>query len=792
MNRRAFIKVTAVTGTSATLASCGHPEHQLIRFIPDEERVPGVAEWKPSLCPLCRAGCGMIVRVMEGDAEVIRGGQAGLIKMGLAKKLEGNSAHPISQGKLCARGQAAIQITYHPDRIAQPLKRTGARGSGQFQPVTWDEALAELVSHLDLLAAANDQRSLAFLKRAANSQRDELVSQFLSRFGAPPPIAFELFGDGVLRRANLMSFGRDQLPTFDLARCRYVIAFGADFLGTWNSPVSQSAAYGQMRQGSPGVRAKFVQVEARMSQTGANADEWVPVRPGTDGVLALGLAHVILDAKLRPADSAGRAGSLIEGWSSGLSDYTPKDVERRTGVAATRVERLAHEIVDRKPALAIIGGASLAQTNGLFHALAVNALNALLGTVGEPGGVSFMPQIDRPAGRPRSPIDRPPTINKVAANILAADRSPVQVLLIDEANPVFATPPAWRVREALLKIPFTASFGTFIDETSLLADLILPDHSFLESWVEGRPESGSAVAVATLAPPVMRPLHQTRSMPDVLLDVARRLARPLNPPLPWQTFDEMLQAAFATLPSPSSVAGSSTADRWSAAQEQGGWWGDTNRDDLKAVPPSRFRVGDGITTDLPDRTLVREAVRNGLQIVPGVGPPIVAHRYGDAQFDGDAGEFPFYFLPYASQAFLDGSLAHLPWLQELPDVVSTAMWSSWVEINPRTAASLRIADGDVVEVASQHGTLRAPALLSPGVAPDVIAMPVGQGHESFTRYASGRGQNPIKILAPLAEPETGALAWAATRVRVARASDGTGELILFAGETREHPHGHER
>jgi menaquinone reductase, molybdopterin-binding-like subunit len=149
-------------------------------------------------------------------------------------------------------------------------------------------------------------------------------------------------------------------------------------------------------------------------------------------------------------------------------------------------------------------------------------------------------------------------------------------------------------------------------------------------------------------------------------------------------------------------------------------------------------------------------------------------------------------LPYASQAFLDGSLAHLPWLQELPDVLSTAMWSSWVEINPKTADRLHIVEGDVVEVASQHGSLRAPALVSPGIAPDVIAMPVGQGHETFTRYASGRGANPIAILAPLVDEATGALAWAATRVRVAPVADGGKPLILCAGEKRERPHEHVR
>src|SRR5207302_8194231 len=236
------------------------PENHLIRFIPDDDHVPGVAEWKPSICPLCPAGCGLSVRVVEGDAEVVRNGQAGVVKMGLPRKLEGNPADPISQGKLCVRGQAAIQITYHPDRITQPLKRSGPRGSAQFTPVTWDEAIAELLSHLNALASGNDQRSLAFLTRPHGARRLDLIAAFSSGFGASAPVACELFSDDVLRRANALSFGRAQLPTFDLAASRHVVSFGADFLGTWNSPVSQNAAYGQMRQGRPGSRASFVQV----------------------------------------------------------------------------------------------------------------------------------------------------------------------------------------------------------------------------------------------------------------------------------------------------------------------------------------------------------------------------------------------------------------------------------------------------------------------------------------------------------------------------------------------------
>jgi anaerobic selenocysteine-containing dehydrogenase len=127
----------------------------------------------------------------------------------------------------------------------------------------------------------------------------------------------------------------------------------------------------------------------------------------------------------------------------------------------------------------------------------------------------------------------------------------------------------------------------------------------------------------------------------------------------------------------------------------------------------------------------------------------------------------------------------------MPDPLTSAMWSSWVEINPQTAERLGVAQGDLIDVTSTQGTVRVPAMISPGIAPDIVAMPMGQGHESFTRFASRRGANPISILAPIAESETGALAWAATRVKIARAGESDGRLIMFAGEMREHPHEHE-
>lgn len=714
MDRRDFIKLTAITGTSATLASCGSPDHQLIRFVPDDDVVPGVAEWKPSICPMCAAGCGLTVRVMDADVDTVRNGQAGVVMLAVAKKLEGQPDHPVNRGGLCARGQAAIQVTYHPDRLTQPMKRKGARGSGEFEPIAWDAAIAELVSQLDTLAAAGHQKALACLTRPGYNGRSRALSEFAARFGAPAPIAFEFFGNDTLRRANVLSFGREQLPTFDLAHSRFVISFGADLLGTWNSPVSQSAAYGEMRRGHPQTRGKLVQVESRMTLTGANADEWVPAKPGTEGVVALGLAHVILANKLRGSDGAARAASHVDGWSAGLTEYSPERVEQITGVPAKRLDRLARELVEFSPAVAIVGGAPLAQSNAMFTAVAVNALNALIGSVDQPGGMFFTPGVP-----PSTPF------RAAALDALAS----AQVLLLADADVIYGTPPALKTRDTLVKIPFIASFGSFVDDTSAFADLILPDHSFLESWVDSTPESGALEAVTTWAGPVMKPLYQTRATADVLIDVAGRLKSPLV--VPWKTAED-------------------------AAKEK----------------PKPASVADG-----------RQASQGG-----NGGP----YKYEGAKFEGDAKEFPFHFLPYQSVMFGDGSSAHLPWLQELPDPLTSAMWSSWVEINPQTATRLGVADGDILEVASAHGTLRAPAVIFPGIAPEIVAMPVGQGHEHFTRYASRRGANPIAILAPAIEPETGTLAWAATRVKVTRVGGSDGSLVMYAGEMRERPHEHDR
>jgi anaerobic selenocysteine-containing dehydrogenase len=159
----------------------------------------------------------------------------------------------------------------------------------------------------------------------------------------------------------------------------------------------------------------------------------------------------------------------------------------------------------------------------------------------------------------------------------------------------------------------------------------------------------------------------------------------------------------------------------------------------------------------------------------------------EPEFAGDEGAFPFHLYPYPSVTLTTGQGANQPWLQEAPDPMTTARWSTWVELNPETAFQLGVTDNDVVRVKSPYGELEAAVVVYPGIRPDVVAIPVGQGHSDYGRFAAARGENPIALLAPVTDADTGALAWGATRVSV----EPTGRRYTLArlesldGEGRE-------
>jgi len=309
LKRRDFLKVLGLSGISSGLGflmgeSTKNPAAHLIPYVvPPEDIVPGIANWYSSLCTQCSAGCGIIVRVLEGRA----------------KKIEGNPHHPVNQGRLCARGQAGLQVLYNPDRIKNPLIRKGSRGSAEFREVTWEEALSVLAENLMRLKKANETEKLYLLSSTIRGHMSQLIETFMTNFGSPNYSQYDLFQQKELMFANKVSMGINILPYYDIGNTNLLLSFGADFLSTWITPVNHSLGYGNMRQGRPAVRGRVVQVEPRLSISGANADEWIPVKPGTEGILALGMAYTILEEGFYK-------GQDISEWNYILSPFKPEKI----------------------------------------------------------------------------------------------------------------------------------------------------------------------------------------------------------------------------------------------------------------------------------------------------------------------------------------------------------------------------------------------------------------------------------------------------------------------------------
>ena len=710
LTRQGFLKIAA----GATIATGLAPAVRKIiiePFVhPPEEELPGQATWYASTCRQCPAGCGIVVRTINGRA----------------KKIEGNPLHPLNRGKLCARGQAGLQVLYNPDRLKNAVRQSGGRDSRQFEPLYWSEAL-DLLS--GKIAALSSMERLAFFGGLMPSHLYQLTTHLLEALGAPPPVIYDLQsaleGRSATSQLSQAFFGAPELPVYDLSQSDAVLSFGANFLETWMSPVAQSAAYGAMRQGRIGRQGLFVQFEARLSSTAASADEWVPVRPGTEGFVALAIGRIIVEERL------GHVGN----HRSQAVLYQNVDVREMASVSDVPVEtlrRLAIAFADADRAVAIPGGYLAGQRNGFSSMLAVQALNLVTAQVGREGGVFLTNPGPTALLQQTTPVN---TFDEVMDLIERMKAGKIDLLLVHGANPMYELPAAAGFAEAIARVPYVVSFSPFVDETAVRADLILPDHTYLESWGFQVPSPGADRPVVSSQQPVVRPLYDTLSTANVLIELAARLGGKPAEALPWTDEASYLEETVGELYNSSlGVYDARTPfGFWALWRQYGGWWS-----------KKKIRIEPELTED----------EQKPLQI-------------SEPQFEGDPEDYPFYLYPYSSIVLSDGRGANLPWLQETPDPMTTVQWGTWVEINPKTAASLGVSDNDVVQVESPYGTLEAPVVIYPGIRPDMVAIPVGQGHKDFGRYAQAvSGSNPLVLVAPVTDPNTGALAWGATRVRL--------------------------
>ena len=752
MKRRTFLQIGTMSAAAALVSGCQSANEKLIPFLipPDEGITPGRATYYASSCRCCAAGCGILVRVSEGRA----------------KKIEGNPEHPVNRGRLCARGQASLQELYHPDRIKKPLKRSGPRGSGQFSEISWSEALALLTGELKALKREGQSDRLALLTPQLRGSLETLATGFMRSFGSAQHLSYELLGPDWLRAASRRSFGEPSLPWYDLAETRYLLSFGAEFVESHLSPVHYGNAFGRMRQGRDTVRGHFTYVGPRLSLTGASADRWLAARPGSEGALALGMARVILEEALYHPEALAASGVGAAGLLSRLKGYDLPRVARLTGLAEQAIAEVAREFATTGPALAMAGETAAFQSNGAEAVRAVQLLNLLAGNLNRPGGI--YPDRGAPQGPERS-------FEELLALVEALRAGRVRVALI-KGNPVHSVPPATGFQEALSRVPFIVSFSTLLDDTALMADLVLPDNAALESWGDAIPLAGGREPVLGLMQPVVAQLYDTRQFGDVLLAAASELGGPVAAALPYPSYLELLKKE--TLGKVAAPGAADADSLWNELLRRGGHF----------AAPASARMGEAkgsAAAQSAAGTSGAKGERNresgGKRYRWASGSPLPDP--GEPRFAGSEKEFPLHLQVYPSTAFNDGRGAALPWLQQLPDPMSTAVWDSWLEINPKTAKALGVGHGDLVQVTSPRGSLRLPAVVYPGIRPDVVAIPLGQGHRGGGRYAKGRGVNPLELLVAQLDGAPPAPCWNATRVRLARVSAEGG--LVTAG----HPEG---
>jgi anaerobic selenocysteine-containing dehydrogenase len=788
ITRRRFLYLT---GAAAGVTLLPAEFSELLGAVAQSERHwpgPGVETFVNSVCQLCPGGCGIRVRTLDG----------------WPVRIQGNPDHPINRGGVCPKGAAGLQALYDPDRIRRPLRRVGERGSGRWKEIGWTEAIDLASGRLAGPRAAGRPESLVVIGGQYRGLMRSLWDRFLAAYGSPNYVSMPSgceISDDVLR----LTQGIDGPIGYDLEKASYVLSFGVSLLeGSW-SPVWQMRAYAELRQGDAGRRAKIVQADTRFSVTAAKADEWLPVRPGSDGVLALGLAHVIVREGLFDRAFVGEHGSGFEDWTDGtgarregfrsvvLRGYPPPAVAKATGIPVDRIERVAREFAAARPAVAMGDRGSARYANGLHTRWAIHCLNALVGSIDRPGGIVIpreVPFTPLPAlaadpvaeqGRSRPRVDGAPgaprassAIHRLPEAIRSGRPYPVESVFLYYANPVFSLPGALGMRAALERVPFVVSFSPYHDESTRSADLVLPDHTFLERWQDDPTPRNVPFASLAIRQPVRAPLYDTRASSDVLLDLAKGLGGSIEAALPWKDTEaflkERVQGVYdsgrgrllasagaadssarlepeGTLKSaPAPAARETSGDSfWTQLLEKGGWWD----------PDYRFEDWE--------RTL-RTASRK-FEFLPA-GDPAFLEGFTTAAPVGGAEEYPLLLNVFRPLPLTGGRTANMPYLLEIAGRPVSLSWESWAEIHPATARRHGIEDGDRIWVESGVGRIRLRARVHPGARPDVVSVPYGLGHEAGGRWAKGLGANPNDLLGAAALSVTGGSAVGLMRVKV--------------------------
>ncbi len=487
MDRRSFLKVMGASFLFASAACYRRPVEKVIPYVNQpQEVVAGVADWYSSTCGDCSCSCNIIVKTREGRPI----------------KLEGNPLSPLNQGGLCAQGQASILNLYDPDR----LKFAVANQNGKTSEIKWADLDAKVQAELSVVSQKGQSIYLLTGSKIGPST-SKLIEEFSKAYSQVQHVIYDVTAPEEVAQAQALAYGQNLVPSYKISKAKMILSFGADFLGSWISPVQFAKDFSRARKVENGSMARLAVVEASLSITGSNADQYFGVTSGNELLIALGLLNEILIQK--------NVSSYASSLSSALASYSLKSVAAQTGLKLEALQKLANDLVEAKGEVLVLGSALKAK-NALALNLVANLLNSALDSDGKTVDYS------RPSYQVQSSLANLLTL------IQEMKEGKVGALIVQGVNPVYALPASLGFSEALKKVSLVLSLADRVDETATLAHYVAPASHYLEAWSDSEPRKG----LYAVGQPVISPLYQTRSFQDSLLTWAK---------LPYKNFYEFLK-----------------------------------------------------------------------------------------------------------------------------------------------------------------------------------------------------------------------------------------------------------
>ena len=682
--------------------------------------VDGEIGYAQSTCTLCPGGCGITVRKID-DRPV---------------KIEGQEGHPINQGGICPLGTAGLQFLYGPSRVRTPLKRTVKREYGSCSFLKRVTALNEVAEKLGTLRADGRPQRLACITDTEHGTLPALLRRFMTVYGSPNFIGPASTKDAQETAVRAMA-GVDGTVGFDVEKADLILSFGSGLLDGWGSPVRMFQTYSNRQD----RKTQIVQIDSRLSNTAAKSDRWIPINPGTEGTLALGIAHHIISESFYNK-------AFVDNFSAGfdtfkqkvMADFSPAKVAETTGVPADIILELAMQFATAHRPLAICGRGRGSTPGALSDSMAVLALNALVGSINSDGGIRFLPdpghifwpdpEIDPIAlkGNEQPRLDGAGTgqfshtrslPNRFFQQFGSDQKKIPEMMLIADANPLYTLRDTKAVLAAFNQILFIVSFSSFMDETAQQADLILPNHTFLERFQDVPAPAGFTRPFIGLTRPVVAPQYNTRHLGDVIIALAGQLKGTIVRAFGWDNYLACLKDTLG--------------GRWEGMIEKGFWMDD------HFVSPS----WDAMFTTRTGRFEF-----NGEKVDSDPWKSAVAA-------EGDSSTFPLILVPYDSIRLASGSIGNPPFMTKTVAATVLVKNDVFVEVNPETARKYQLNEGTQAVLATPKGEGKVRIHLSEGVMPGLVAMPTGLGHTAFDDFLAGKGVNVNELIGPVEDAASG-------------------------------------